>query len=808
MDIEVRDQDHETGNDGRPSTSGPGFTVPGYTILDELGRGGCAVVYQARQEMFGRVVALKLLTRLLDDGLVRRFERERRALGALASHPNIVVVHDAGFTPTGEAFFAMELMAGGSLSDHLDLRGPLAVADALSAGVAVADALAAAHGAGLLHRDVKPGNVLVDHLGVCKLSDFGIAAFQADAGSVTGGMAGTVAHTAPEVLSGQPASVVSDVYSLGSTLHTLLSGEAPFVRGTDESFLASALRAWTEPAPDLRERGVPDALASLVEVTMAKTPEGRPATAAAVATALRDCQRTLGLPVSSSPIGAGVAVEAAAVTIRVARGGDTDTRDSNRTAWSATPTPTTPPTTPTTPTTPPAATTTTGERGRDTDGRRQEDTSVLAVRVPWLPIPAPSDGSTGVPDDGAHADAATDNEIARPSRPARPARSGRRTGAVVVGGVAIAAAAAFALTLLVLSATGDDRPSRSTAGATTGATTGATVAAADRVLVAGTVATGAPATATAPTVPATVPEATTPVTETPVTEPPVTAPSGPRVVATIPVGDGAVGIDGDASMVWVTVNDPPRLVGLDAATRTVARTVPLPTAPEGVAVTPDAVWVTDFQEGVVWRIDPATGAVVATIEVEFGPTDLTVTDRGVFVTLLTGQAIVRIDPATNTVAQTIRTPEPMNVIQADAHGDLWVAGLSGTVRRVGPDGRFGRALDLPGPATGVAAGFDAVWVAAAVADDQGRVLRIDPATGQVTATLTVGTSPNGLAVGAGGVWVTGTADDTVWRIDPIPDRPQVRGTVDVAGAPLGIATTDDAVWVAVRDGGAVVVIAQ
>ncbi len=279
------------------------------------------------------------------------------------------------------------------------------------------------------------------------------------------------------------------------------------------------------------------------------------------------------------------------------------------------------------------------------------------------------------------------------------------------------------------------------------------------------------------------------------------------MVATIPVGAGALGIDSSGATVWVTVNDPPRLVGLDAATRAIVTTVPLPTSPEGVAVTADAVWVTDFQGGTLWRIDPATGAVVASIPVGQGPTDLTVTDRGVFVALLTGQAIARVDPATNTVAQTIRTPEPMTVIQADATGDLWVAGVSKTLRRLGPDGRFGKAIELAGPATAVAAGPDAVWVAAAVADDQGRVLRIDPATGQVTATLTVGTSPNGLAVGAGAVWVTGTADDTVWRIDPVPDRPQVKGTVDVPGAPLGIAATTDAVWVAVRDGGAVAVIA-
>jgi sugar lactone lactonase YvrE len=744
MDIDVRDErgqrrDEGETTGGRPaptqapsSGTGPGFTVPGYTILDELGRGGCAIVYRARQEVVGRVVALKVLTRLLDDGLVRRFERERRALGALAPHPNIVVVHDAGFTPTGEAFFALELMSGGSLSDRMRGHRTLAVADALSAGVAVADALAAAHGAGLLHRDVKPGNVLVDHLGVCKLSDFGIAAFQGDAGSVTGGMAGTVAHTAPEVLSGQPASVASDVYSLGSTLYALLTGEAPFVRGTDESFLASALRAWTESAPDLRARGVPDELAAVIEATMAKEPEGRPASAAAVAASLRDCQRALGLPVSTSALGVGVAVEATATVV----GGEIGPIDP------PTPAPPWPPL--------PAA------AGRP-DGWRHEDTSVLAVQAGWLPIPS--------------LDGLSDRDHAEPADAPDDRAGGRRgrTGVAVL--VAAAVAAALVLTLLVRSTTDDgDGPSATTAAAAL-----------------------SPSPTAAPTAPPTVPP-TTP------------APSGPRVVATIPVGAAAFGIDSSDGAVWVTVNDPPRLVELDARTRAVVTTVPLPTSPEGVAVTADAVWVTDFQGGTLWRVDPVTGAVVASIPVGQGPTDLTVTDRGVFVVLLTGQGIARVDPATNTVAQTIRTPEPMTVIQADATGDLWVAGVSKTVRRLGPDGRFGKPIQLPGPATAVAAGPDAVWVAAAVADDQGRVVRIDPTTGQATATLTVGTSPNGLAVGADAVWVTGTADDTAWRIDPLPDRPQVKGTVDVPGAPLGIAATTDAVWVAVRDGGAVAVI--
>ncbi len=215
--------------------------ITGYADLVEIGRGGYAIVYRARQEAMGRTVAVKVLARMDVSGdLLRRFRRECEAMGMLSWHPHIVVVHDAGSTESGSPYLAMEHLPAGSLGDRLRADGALPWTDVLAIGVQLADALEAAHRAGLLHRDVKPENVLLDRFGESKLSDFGIAAVQ-EATTATQGITGTIAHTAPEILAGGRASVASDLYSLGSTLHTLLTGRPAFVRAGDESFVPDRL---------------------------------------------------------------------------------------------------------------------------------------------------------------------------------------------------------------------------------------------------------------------------------------------------------------------------------------------------------------------------------------------------------------------------------------------------------------------------------------------------------------------------------------------------------------------------------------
>jgi serine/threonine protein kinase/plastocyanin len=273
--------------------------VPGYADLQEIGRGGYAVVYRASQLAFNRTVALKVLQRAdLDDEQQRRFAKECQAVGGLSWHPHIVGVYDAGITPTGYAFLAMEFLEDGSLGDRLRREGPLAWSEALAIVIQVAGALEAAHQAGVVHRDVKPENLLVDHYGEVKLADFGIAAVSGGTQTATGVVTATISHAAPEILAGSRASVASDIYALGSTAYSLLVGKPAFWESTDEGVIPVIMRATTQPVPDLRPRGVPDDLSAAIELAMAKDPSRRPASARELGEALQAIQRTHGLPVT------------------------------------------------------------------------------------------------------------------------------------------------------------------------------------------------------------------------------------------------------------------------------------------------------------------------------------------------------------------------------------------------------------------------------------------------------------------------------------------------------------------------------
>ncbi|HEX7132057.1 MAG TPA: protein kinase [Iamia sp.] len=249
--------------------------IPGYDDLVEIGRGGFAVVYRARQIRLQRLVAVKVLTGTATGPVaLERFERECAVVGALSGHPNVVAVHDAGTTADGRPYLAMELVAGGTLAQRLE-AGPLPVDDVLGVGAELADALAAAHAAGVLHRDVKPENVLLDGNGTPKLADFGIAMVADTHQTATGVVLGTVLHAAPEVLTGARATPASDVYSLASTMDALLRGRAAFAGEPGEGPIPIMYRSVHDPAPDLRPLGVPHEVAALVEAGMAKDPAAR-----------------------------------------------------------------------------------------------------------------------------------------------------------------------------------------------------------------------------------------------------------------------------------------------------------------------------------------------------------------------------------------------------------------------------------------------------------------------------------------------------------------------------------------------------
>jgi hypothetical protein len=284
--------------------SGPaGGLVPGYVDPTLIGRGGHGEVYRAVDSNHDRSVAIKVLTDALDPTARRRFERERKAMGRLSGDPNIVTIHGSGYTSDGRAYLVMELVARGSLEQRLAVEGPIPWREAVAIVVSVARAVQAAHDEGVLHRDIKPANVLVDRFGTPKLSDFGIATSVSVTVRTEGtsAVSATIAHSAPEVLQGQPSSPAVDVYALGSTLHTLIAGSAPFSRPTDDSVAPVINRILSEPPPDLRPVGVPDGVAAAIERALAKRPEGRPASPAALAEELRSAVATVGAPGQGLP---------------------------------------------------------------------------------------------------------------------------------------------------------------------------------------------------------------------------------------------------------------------------------------------------------------------------------------------------------------------------------------------------------------------------------------------------------------------------------------------------------------------------
>src|SRR5882762_757924 len=251
------------------------LSAAGFSYAEEVGRGGFGVVYRCTQTALDRTVAVKVLTAKLDENR-ERFMREQRAMGRLTGHPNIVGVLQVGETESGYPYLVMQYHRQGSLEVRIHRSGLLPLDEVVRLGVKMAGALDTAHQRGILHRDVKPANVLLTDYGEPALCDFGIAhisgAFKTAAGTFTG----SPAFTAPEVLSGDPPSQSSDVYGLGATLFAALTGHAAFERRSGEQMVAQFLRIASESAPDLRESGIPDVVSAIVERAMSRDPNDRP----------------------------------------------------------------------------------------------------------------------------------------------------------------------------------------------------------------------------------------------------------------------------------------------------------------------------------------------------------------------------------------------------------------------------------------------------------------------------------------------------------------------------------------------------
>lgn len=284
-----------------------------YELGRRIGAGGWADVVEAYDRKLDRRVAVKLLRDGVADPRAReRFLREARAAGGFV-HPNVVMLFDTG-VHEDQPFLVMELVEGQTLREVLDERTSLAVPEAVGVADSVLAALGAAHDRGLVHRDVKPGNVLVSRDGRVKLADFGIAKAMHDATealTATGQVLGTPAYLSPEQAAGADATPASDVYATGVLLYEMLAGDPPF---TGEHPMAVALaHQQTEPSPLVERRAdVPAPIAAVVHRALEKDPGRRFADAREMRAALAEAS-------------AGRASAAAAPTVALAAAGATQT---------------------------------------------------------------------------------------------------------------------------------------------------------------------------------------------------------------------------------------------------------------------------------------------------------------------------------------------------------------------------------------------------------------------------------------------------------------------------------------------------
>jgi len=264
-----------------------------YRLLAPLGEGGMATLWRAVDEQLDREVAVKLLRPQYgtDAGFAARFRQEARSAGSL-SHPNIVPVYDYGTdAESGGQYIVMQLVEGHDLATVLRERGPLGAEEAVRIALGVASALEAAHRRGIIHRDVKPGNILIDH--DVKVTDFGIArAISETSMTVTGTTLGSVHYFSPEQARGDEVTGASDVYSLGIVLYEMLTGRRPF---EGDSAAGVALKRLTEdPLPPTAHKPISPALSAIVMRALERDPARRYPDAGSFAEALRVWQREPG----------------------------------------------------------------------------------------------------------------------------------------------------------------------------------------------------------------------------------------------------------------------------------------------------------------------------------------------------------------------------------------------------------------------------------------------------------------------------------------------------------------------------------
>jgi serine/threonine-protein kinase len=680
-----------------------GAVLGGYRIEELAGRGGMGIVYRATQLSLGRPVALKLIASDLaeDPGFRERFKRESH-LAAAIDHPNVIPVFEAG-EEDGQLFITMRYVEGIDLRTMIVREGCVDPTRAANIVRQVAGGLDAAHARGLVHRDVKPANILITHDGEdhVYLTDFGLTKQISSAGGLTktGQFVGTLDYVSPEQIEGRPIDARADVYALGCVLFHAVTGAVPYAR---DSEVAKMWAHMNDPPPVATEvrADVPAELDGVIQRAMAKNPEERFPSAgdlgAAAAAAVEG--RTPGAP-----------------EVSVARGmAAPEAGDGAETAAAQT--------------------------------RRAAEPATAAVPTETAGT-AGTVGTVGMP---GH----EPTELRGGGRAAPPsARRGRfrlaLLGAAVVGGAAAVLAIAG-----VFGGGEKGKPTAAQQAASGAASKPVAVAAIDagkgpdgiavdeqgqvwvvlekdNALARIGASNKVTATVSVGRMPDSVAVAKGVVWQTNERDGTVRrfeARPEPVAAGTVTVGRAPHGIALGKQLVWVVNRDADTVTRIDRASpAVVGAPIGVGSKPRQVFIGERNVWVTNFGDGTVSRIDSSSAEVIdPPIRVGKGP-------RGV----------------------------------TEGLGSVWVANSGdGTVSRIDPQtGRgIGRPIQVGDTPFGVAVGEGFVWVTNSKSNS---VSRIDPKTAKVLGQpIPVGTEPHGIAVGGGAVWVANYGDRTVTRIRP------------------------------------------
>ena len=618
-----------------------GTEIAGYRVLEVVGRGGMGVVYLAEQASPRRKVALKVLSSELagDPSFRERFIRESDAAASI-EHPNIVPIHQAG-EQDGVLFIAMRYVEGTDLRSLLDREGRLPAERAASIVTQVAAALDAAHEAGLVHRDVKPGNVLIGRGDHAYLTDFGLIK-RSESGTAltrTGQFMGTVDYVAPEQIRGEPVDGRADVYSLGCLLYESLTGEPPFPSDLDVTGLYAHLE---QPPPKVTTSrpDLPPAIDAVVAKAMAKRPGERYATAGELASAARDALGPTPRPAVLAPrprpariwvaVASILVVAVAVIAFLLLRHG------------TSTPAP-------------------------HASAGQSSTTSANPVALPVGSVVQLDPGTGKVLTVAL-------NAIGADVTPGNPRL------AVGEGGV-------WAHTIGTVSHV-DQRTGKleDSFGAGTSATGGAGAGTSSSIAVgARTVwiptggGIGGTSTVLLPIDPAT------------------NSPLSPiRLGSGITATDAAIGAGG----VWVTLSDG-SLVDVDAATHQIVHSFAVGGHLDALTIGFGSIWVIDEVASRVSRVDPATGDVTATVGVSGNVWAIVAGAGAVWILDRFSGTVAAIDPVANTLGQAIRVGDRPTGMATGA-GAVWVSDSGGSVWRVDPVTRTSSETPVAGPLTAIA----------------------------------------------------------------------------------------------------------